>query len=60
MFSTQPEATQPMPPWPADRVERWPVERLRPYSTMTDRRRSTAEGMGWQRRLLLGRGEVRN
>jgi hypothetical protein len=29
MFRTQPE---PARPWPADRVERWPTERLTPYA----------------------------
>ena len=22
----------PTPPWPADQVERWPIERLKPYA----------------------------
>src|SRR5260370_34359665 len=33
MFSTQsePASTGPTRPWPADRVERWPIEQLIPY-----------------------------
>ena len=35
MSSTQsePSGTRPSRPWPADRVERWPIERLIPYAT---------------------------
>jgi hypothetical protein len=35
MFSTQsePAGAGPTRPWPADRVERWPIERLIPYAT---------------------------
>lgn len=32
MFATQPEPAGPTPPWPADQVERWPIERLTPYA----------------------------
>jgi ParB-like chromosome segregation protein Spo0J len=34
MFSTQsePAGAGPTRPWPADRVERWPIERLIPYA----------------------------
>jgi hypothetical protein len=31
MFSPEPEATGP-PPWPADEVQRWPIERLKRYA----------------------------
>jgi hypothetical protein len=35
MSSTQsePAGARPTRPWPADRVERWPIERLIPYAT---------------------------
>jgi|SRR5437868_10049849 len=34
MLSTKPEPADsgPTRPWPADQVERWPIERLRPYA----------------------------
>src|SRR6266513_2583090 len=34
MLSTQPEPADASParPWPADRVERWPIQRLIPYA----------------------------
>lgn len=32
MFLTQPESAGPMPPWPADETQRWPLERLKPYA----------------------------
>jgi DNA modification methylase len=32
MFSPQPESAGPPRPWPADRVERWPIEQLKPYA----------------------------
>ena len=32
MFATQPEPAGPTPPWPADQVERWPIERLKLYT----------------------------
>jgi ParB-like nuclease domain len=32
MFSTKPEPAAPMRHWPADQVERWPIERLTPYA----------------------------
>ena len=32
MLSTQSEPAGPTPPWPADQVERWPIERLRRYA----------------------------
>ena len=36
MLSTQSELadTDPTRPWPADRLERWPIERLIPYAKM--------------------------
>jgi len=44
MFSTQPEAAQPMPPWPADWVERWPVER--PETLFDNDRQAPEHGGG--------------
>ena len=34
MLSTQtdPATASPTPPWPADQIERWPIERLKPYA----------------------------
>jgi len=32
MFSTQSEPAGPSRPWPADEVERWPIEQLKPYA----------------------------
>ena len=32
MFSTRPEPAAPLRHWPADQVERWPIERLIPYA----------------------------
>lgn len=29
---SQPASAQPIRPWPADRVERWPIERITPYA----------------------------
>ena len=32
MLSTQSEPAGAMRPWPADHIERWPIERLIPYA----------------------------
>ena len=34
MLSTQtdPATASPTRPWPADQIERWPIERLKPYA----------------------------
>src|SRR5882762_994150 len=31
-MQSEPAGAGPMRPWPADRVERWPIERLLPYA----------------------------
>jgi hypothetical protein len=31
-MQSEPAGAGPMRPWPADQVERWPIERLLPYA----------------------------
>ena len=62
MLSTQPESAGPMPPWPADEIQRWPLERLKPY-TNNPRLHSEADlgkiaasirKWGWTMPVLVG------
>src|ERR1700731_1958142 len=32
LTQSEPAGARPARPWPADRVERWPIEQLRPYA----------------------------
>ena len=63
MFSTQsePASAGPTRPWPADQVERWPIERLIPYANNArvhseadlDKIAASIRKWGWTMPLLV-------
>ena len=54
-MNTGSAAASPERPWPADRVERWPIERLIPYANNP---RPAARGELGARRAKAGRSDA--